>query len=381
MEKLRERITLTDNAPPAFPYEPIRDHPDPEKLLASISDDLDDDERGDRVRQERDARLTTFYEQRKARLLKLAIPVLVVVAVFVMALGLSNSKWTNPYYSNPYGDVTGDGDGVSGGGQTPYHITRSSKNDVDVDVDAAAAAAAAAAAGTKLVCGTSCPDNVVQEACSDASAGPVMGGLDFVQYFSAPDDGTFVGAVGSPAYQATYDGYTFYFLNAANQKAFEANPGRYAPMWGGFCAWSVAGEYCPDYYWSAGCLGPDGNWGIWTIQQDHLFFFYLEEAKQKFLADPDKYLMDGSNRWKGWFGSSSSSSGVGASAASVPFNTNCFFKEPGQKHDGLSKAATAATAAAGVPVTAVETPAVATSSRPDTKVLVAMDVFESSLAP
>ena len=381
MEKLRERITLSDKvSPPSFPYEPIGDHPDPETLLASISDDLDEDDPNagsNRFRQERDARLTTFYEQRKARLLKLAIPVLVVVAVFVMAMGLSNSNWTNPYYSNPYGDVTGDGDGGAGEKSSTYHITRSSKNDAEVAA-AATAASATSAAGTKLVCGTSCPDNVVQEACSDALSGPVMGGLDFVQYFSAPDDGTFVGSVGSAEYQVAYEGYTFYFLNAVNQKAFQANPGRYAPMWGGFCSWSVAGEYCPDYYWSAGCLGPDGNWGIWTIQQDHLFFFYLEEAKQKFMADPDKYLMDGSNRWKGWFSSS---------AATVPFNTNCFFKEPGQKHDGSSKGAVAsngvtAAATSAVPEAAVETPAAAmATSRPDTKVLVAMDVFESSLSP
>ena len=38
-----------------------------------------------------------------------------------------------------------------------------------------------------------------------------------------------------------------------------------------------------------------------THPQDHLFFFYLEEVKAKFMENPDKYIMDGSLRWKTWF--------------------------------------------------------------------------------
>jgi hypothetical protein len=58
----------------------------------------------------------------------------------------------------------------------------------------------------------------------------------------------------------------------------------------------MAAEYCPDFLWSSSCLGPSGNWDIWTIQTDpadgktKLYFFYLEEVKQSFLKNPDFYI-------------------------------------------------------------------------------------------
>ena len=475
-----------------YPYQPIADHPDPELLLLpSVSDDENDDEQIERRRHERNAKLIDFYEQRKSRLLKLFVPVLVVVLVFVTTLAMSNSSWKNPY-AIEYGDT-------SGGDEKSFHITRNSGRSVntgdeaEVAIDssssssdtkvgtksAATPTAAAAEAASQMVCGSSCPDNVMQAQCVNKenpgesnrpirfsspppfvsnlppplSSPPlidfyhcpphhtphlthpphlmpplsplthphptphffsVMGGLDFVQYFSFPDE-TYTGEVGSSQYQATYQGHKFYFLNEENQKQFENNPGRYAPMWGGFCSYGVSTEYCPDYYWSAECLGPDGNWGLWTIQQDHLFFFYLDEVKQKFLENPEKYIMDGSNRWKGWFpttvaatGTSTatggSASAAAADASTMIFNTDCFFTQAGQKHDKLSPQMVAAQEAkdatptstsstSSSASTSTSTSASASSSTaasaaipstieaiyvPDNKLIVAMDTFQSS---
>ena len=37
--------------------------------------------------------------------------------------------------------------------------------------------------------------------------------------------------------------YPFWFKTAANKAIFDKDPWSYAPAWGGFCAWGVAGEY------------------------------------------------------------------------------------------------------------------------------------------
>lgn len=47
--------------------------------------------------------------------------------------------------------------------------------------------------------------------------------------------------------------WTFHFKNAANKAAFEADPWRYAPQFGGFCAWGMATEW-PDKGWRE-CVG------------------------------------------------------------------------------------------------------------------------------
>lgn len=60
-------------------------------------------------------------------------------------------------------------------------------------------------------------------------------------------------------------------------------------------------RFCPQFPWSATCLGPSGNWGHWTIQQDRLFFFLFEEAKEKFMNDTALYISQGDARWEGWF--------------------------------------------------------------------------------
>ena len=185
MEKIHHLTGISDK----HEYEPI---PDPE-ILHSVS--VDTDEEHERKRNERDSKLLDFYEQRKSRLLKLAVPVLIVVLVFVSTLALSNSSWINPYYSNPYG-----GSNEVGSNDNTYHITRSSKDAVIESTSTAGIMGAAKS--TALVCGVSCPDNIVQDDCSHLDH-PVMGGLDMVQYFSFPDE-SYTGKVGSPDYQVQY---------------------------------------------------------------------------------------------------------------------------------------------------------------------------------
>jgi hypothetical protein len=99
-----------------------------------------------------------------------------------------------------------------------------------------------------------------------------------------------------------FGGYQFYFLSAENKALFDSDPTKYAPQWGGFCAWGVSGELCPEYPWDRDCLGPNADFSIWTIRDDKLFFFYKTDAKAWFMEDVKVYVKQGEERWAEWFG-------------------------------------------------------------------------------
>ncbi len=45
---------------------------------------------------------------------------------------------------------------------------------------------------------------------------------------------------GSPSYSASYEGGTYYFVSAANRDTFKADPDKYLPAYGGYCAYGVS---------------------------------------------------------------------------------------------------------------------------------------------
>eukprot|EP01035_Chromulina_nebulosa_P019146 gene19146-24985_t len=152
-----------------------------------------------------------------------------------------------------------------------------------------------------------CPDNVKTLECSDTSY-PVLGGVDFVNYFTKykTSDGlvdeTQTGELGSIDYSSVYNGYTFYFTSAANKELFDQSPSSYIPQYGGFCSWGIVAEYgCPRFPWSNDCLGPNGNWSVWTIYNGKIYFFLMDKVKDSFLLDPASYVANGDERWAGWF--------------------------------------------------------------------------------
>ena len=63
----------------------------------------------------------------------------------------------------------------------------------------------------------------------------VVGGYDVVAYHT---DGKPM--KGSSDYSATYQGATWHFASMKNQELFMADPAKYAPAYGGFCAFGTA---------------------------------------------------------------------------------------------------------------------------------------------
>ncbi len=97
---------------------------------------------------------------------------------------------------------------------------------------------------------------------------PAVSGYDVVSYFAGTP------AAGSTEFTVMHNGAGFRFASAANRDVFRASPDRYAPQFGGHCAWAA----------SQGRLaGPDPT--IWHIVGGKLYLNCSKDADAKWLAD------------------------------------------------------------------------------------------------
>lgn len=65
--------------------------------------------------------------------------------------------------------------------------------------------------------------------------GLALKGYDPVAYFTENRP-----VKGDAKFQSTFNGATYYFASAANKKTFEADPNKYEPQFGGFCAYAAS---------------------------------------------------------------------------------------------------------------------------------------------
>ncbi len=68
-----------------------------------------------------------------------------------------------------------------------------------------------------------------------APSGLALQGYDPVAYFTVQ-----AAVKGRPEFTSTFQGATYRFRSEKNKAAFDAEPGRYAPQFGGYCAYGVS---------------------------------------------------------------------------------------------------------------------------------------------
>jgi YHS domain-containing protein len=90
-------------------------------------------------------------------------------------------------------------------------------------------------------------------------------GYDTVAYFTAGAP-----TKGDARYTTMWNGAQWSFSSAANRDLFKANPERYAPQYGGYCAWAVSQGY------TAG-IDPTA----WKIVDGKLYLNYNREIQQR----------------------------------------------------------------------------------------------------
>jgi YHS domain-containing protein len=112
-------------------------------------------------------------------------------------------------------------------------------------------------------------------------AGVALRGTDPVSYFAAGKP-----MVGSSTLQSKWDGATYQFASAANKAAFDAEPGKYAPKYGGFCAWAASQGYKAD---------ADPN--VWKIVDGKLYVNYNAAVGKNWEAKQSEFIQSADQGW------------------------------------------------------------------------------------
>ncbi|MGV6800711.1 MAG: YHS domain-containing (seleno)protein [bacterium] len=108
-----------------------------------------------------------------------------------------------------------------------------------------------------------------------------VGGYDTVSYFSNSGP-----VKGTDEFQYSYKGAVWLFSSAENLTKFQENPTRYAPQYGGYCAWAMAaGKFAK------------GDPKYWTIYQGKLYLNYNKSIKAKWEKDIPGFVAKADDLW------------------------------------------------------------------------------------
>ncbi|MDX2307095.1 MAG: YHS domain-containing (seleno)protein [Hyphomicrobium sp.] len=111
--------------------------------------------------------------------------------------------------------------------------------------------------------------------------GVAVGGYDPVAYF---EKGSAI--AGDPAITLEHSGATWRFQSEANRQAFKADPDRYAPQYGGYCAYAVANGYTAK-----------GDPEAWKIVDGKLYLNYDKSVQAEWAKDIPGYVAKGDANW------------------------------------------------------------------------------------
>jgi YHS domain-containing protein len=115
----------------------------------------------------------------------------------------------------------------------------------------------------------------------NAPRGLALHGYDPVAYFT---EGRPI--KGDAAFAAVHTGAAYHFASAANREAFMKNPGKYAPQYGGWCAYGVA-------------LGKkfDVDPSAWKIVDGKLYLNLNPDVYKKWQADVPGFIAKADANW------------------------------------------------------------------------------------
>ena len=108
-----------------------------------------------------------------------------------------------------------------------------------------------------------------------------VSGYDPVAYFT---DGK--PTKGKSAYSTEYQGAEWHFSSQQNLDTFLANPEKYAPQYGGYCAWAVAHN-------TTAKADPTQ----WSIVDGKLYLNYDANIQSRWVEDKPKYISLGNQHW------------------------------------------------------------------------------------
>jgi YHS domain-containing protein len=141
--------------------------------------------------------------------------------------------------------------------------------------------------GLKRLAQTLATVAVLQTGGAALAAGPEVstiaaGGYDLVSYHTGKKP-----LRGNGNHVVEHDGATYLFANENNRKTFAANPDKYLPAYGGYCAFGVAvgKKFVGD---------PD----VWKIVDGRLYLNLDTGIQEKWLEDVPGYIETADTNWR-----------------------------------------------------------------------------------
>ena len=114
-------------------------------------------------------------------------------------------------------------------------------------------------------------------------SGTAIDGTDPVSYFT---EGRPVAGKASITHK--WNGATWRFTSVANRDRFAASPEKYAPRYGGYCAWAVSQGYTAS-------TDPDA----WSIVDGKLYLNYSKSVQKKWEGDVPGHIASANSNWPG----------------------------------------------------------------------------------
>jgi YHS domain-containing protein len=111
--------------------------------------------------------------------------------------------------------------------------------------------------------------------------GLAIDGYDPVAYFTEQKP-----VKGSSEFRADFRGSTFQFASAIHRDAFTADPEKFVPQYGGYCAYGMAKGYKAS-------IDP----AAFTVLGDKLYLNYSEAVRTRWLADIPGYIQKADANW------------------------------------------------------------------------------------
>lgn len=113
------------------------------------------------------------------------------------------------------------------------------------------------------------------------SNGVAIRGYDAVAYFEESKP-----VKGSPEFTHTWNGAVWQFATAARRDAFAQNPERYAPQYGGYCAFGM----------SRGYKAPTDA-DAWSVVNGRLYLNYDKGVQKTWTAKQEEFIRKADSNW------------------------------------------------------------------------------------
>ena len=113
-----------------------------------------------------------------------------------------------------------------------------------------------------------------------------IGGYDPVAYFT---QGRAV--AGDPTLTHTWNGATWSFSSPEHRQRFIAEPHRYAPRFGGYCAYAVSEGYTAR-----------SDPRVWTIADERLYLNFDQAVSERWAAERDARIKAAERNWPALLG-------------------------------------------------------------------------------